>query len=63
MSYPRPKLDAWRVVHMVNPREWLHTPCIVGCQFEDDHVDVVYQEEEFPTSFTIDEGVALNSLV
>jgi hypothetical protein len=48
---------------MVNPREWLHTPCIVGCQFEDDHVDVVYQEEEFPTSFTIDEGVALNSLV
>jgi hypothetical protein len=41
----------------------LHTPCIAGYQFEDEHVDDVYQEEELPNTFTIDEGVALNSLV
>jgi hypothetical protein len=47
----------------VNPRECLHTPCNVGYQFEDDQVDEVYQEEELPTTLTVDEGVALNSLV
>jgi hypothetical protein len=47
----------------VNPRECLHTPCTVGYQFENEQADDVYQEEELPTTFTIDEGVALNSLV
>jgi hypothetical protein len=47
----------------VNPRERLHTPCIAGYQFEDEQADDVYQEEELPTTFIIDEGVALNSLV
>jgi hypothetical protein len=47
----------------VNPRERLHTPCTAGYQFEDEHADEVYQEEELPTTFTVDEGVALNSLV
>jgi hypothetical protein len=32
-------------------------------QFEDDQADEVYQEEELPTTFTVNEGVALNSLV
>jgi hypothetical protein len=62
MSYLNPKFKAWWVVHKVNPRERLHTPCNAGYQFEDEHADV-YQEEELPTTFTIDEGVALNSLV
>jgi hypothetical protein len=63
MSYPNPKFKAWWVVHKVNPRVHLHTPCTTGYQFEDDQADEVYQEEELPTTFTIDEGVALNSLV
>jgi hypothetical protein len=63
MSYPNPKFKAWWVVHKVNPWECLHTPCTAGYQFEDEHADDVYQEEELPTTFTIDEGVALNSLV
>jgi hypothetical protein len=63
MSYPNPKFKAWWVVHKVNPRERLHTPCNVGYQPEDEHANDVYQEEELPTTFTIDEGVALNSLV
>jgi hypothetical protein len=63
MSYPNPKFKAWWVVHKVNPRERLHTPCTTGYQFEDEHANGVYQEEELPTTFTIDEGVALNSLV
>jgi hypothetical protein len=63
MSYPNSKFKAWWVVHKVNPREHLHTPCIVGYQFEDNQADEVYQEEELSTTFTVDEGVALNSLV
>jgi hypothetical protein len=47
----------------VNPRERLHTPCTAGYQFEDDQTDEVYQEEELPPTFNVDEGVALNSLV
>jgi hypothetical protein len=47
----------------VNPRKRLHTPCSVGYQFKDDHVDEIYKEEELPTTFTVDEGVTLNSLV
>ena len=41
----------------------LHTPCTAGYQFEDEHADDVYQEEELSTTFTINEGVALNLLV
>jgi hypothetical protein len=63
MSYPNPKFKAWWVFHKVNPREHLHTPCTTVYQFEDDQVDEVYQLEELPTTFTLDEGVALNSLV
>ena len=63
MSYPNPKFKAWWVVHKVAPRERLHIHCIVDYQFEDEQADDVYQEEELPTTFTIDEGVALNSLV
>jgi hypothetical protein len=47
----------------VKSRECLHTPCVVGYQFKDDQDDEVYQEEELSTTFTIDGGVALNSLV
>jgi hypothetical protein len=47
----------------VNPRERLHTHCTVGYQFKDEQANDVYQEEEMPTTFTVDEGVALNSLV
>jgi hypothetical protein len=36
---------------------------LVGYQFEDNQVVAVYQEEELSTSFTVDEGIALNSLV
>jgi cytochrome c oxidase assembly protein Cox11 len=63
MLYPNPMFKAWCVVHKVNPGEHLHTPCTAGYQFEDDQANEVYQEEELPTTFTIDEGVALNSLV
>jgi hypothetical protein len=63
MSYPNPKFKALWAVHKVNPRERLHTPCTAGYQFEDEHGDEVYQEEELSTTFTTDEGVALNSLV
>jgi hypothetical protein len=30
LSYPCQKLNAWSVVHKVNPREWLHTPGNAG---------------------------------
>jgi hypothetical protein len=63
MSYPNPKFKAGWVVHKVNPRERLHTPCTTDYQLKDEQADDVYQEEELPTTFTIDEGVALNSLV
>jgi hypothetical protein len=63
MSYQNLKFKAWWVVHKVKTRERLHTPCAAGYQFKDEQVDDVYQEEELPTTFTVDEGVALNSLV
>jgi hypothetical protein len=44
MSYPNTKFKAWWVVHKVNPRECLHTPCTAGYQFEDDEAGKVYQE-------------------
>jgi hypothetical protein len=63
MSYPNLKFKAWWVVHKVNPRERLHTPFTTGYQFEDDQADEVYREEELSSTFTVDEGVALNPLV
>jgi hypothetical protein len=30
MLHPNPKFKAWWVVHKVNPREGLHTPCTAG---------------------------------
>jgi hypothetical protein len=46
MSYPNLKFKAWWVVHKVNPRERFTYSCTVGYQFEDEHGDDVYQEEE-----------------
>jgi hypothetical protein len=60
---PNLKFKAWWVVHKVNPRERLHTLCTIGYQFKDGQADEVYHEKELPTTFTVDEGVALNSLV
>jgi hypothetical protein len=66
LSYPCQKLNAWWVVHNVNPREWLHTPG--DARYHDtlllnDDVDDVYQDEELPPSFTIDPGAGLDDLV
>jgi hypothetical protein len=66
LSYPCQKLNAWWVVHKVNPREWLHTPGDARYHDTlrlDDDVDEVYQEEELPPSFAIDPGAGLNDLV
>jgi hypothetical protein len=63
LKYPCEKLAAWRVVYKVNPREWLYTPTDVAYHFNDEQVDEIYQEEELPTSFFVEPGVALNSLV
>jgi hypothetical protein len=65
LSYPCQKLNAWWVVHKVNPREWLHTPIDAGyydTPMLDDDVDEVYQEEELPPSFIIDPGAGLDDL-
>ncbi|WVZ75783.1 hypothetical protein U9M48_023814, partial [Paspalum notatum var. saurae] len=64
LSYPNQKLHTWWVVHKVNPCERLYTRRHVGhcaSQF-DNEVDEVYQEE-LSTSFVIEPGVELNSLV
>jgi hypothetical protein len=66
ISYPCQKLNAWWVVHKVNPREWLHTPGDTGYHDTltlDDDVDEVYQEEEWPPSFIVDPGAGLDDLV
>jgi hypothetical protein len=66
LSYPCQKLNAWWVVHKVNPCELVHTPCDVWYHYTltlDDDVDEVYQEEELITSFTIDPGAGLDDLV
>jgi hypothetical protein len=66
LSYPCQKLNAWWVVHKVNPREWLHTPGDVGYRDTltlDDDIDEVYQEEELSPSFTINSGAGLDDLV
>jgi hypothetical protein len=43
--------------------ERLHTPTNVAYRFDDERVDEIYQEEELPTSFVIEPGAALDSLV
>jgi hypothetical protein len=63
LKYPCEKLAAWRVVYKVNPREWLYTPTDAAYHFDDLLVDEIYQEEELPTSFVDELGVALDSLV
>jgi hypothetical protein len=50
-------------VYKVNPREWLYTHTNAAYHFDDKHVDEIYQEEELPTSFVVEPGVALDSLV
>jgi hypothetical protein len=54
---------AWQVVYKLNPREWLYTPTNSAYHFNDEQVDEIYQEEKLPTSFVIEPGVALDSLV
>jgi hypothetical protein len=67
LSYPCQKLSAWWVVHKVNPYEQLHTLGNAGYHdtpMLDDDVDEVYQEEELPPSFVIDDpGAGLDDLV
>jgi hypothetical protein len=66
LPYPCQKLNAWWVVHKVNPHEWLHTSGDAGCHdtpTSDDDVDEVCQEEELPPPFIIDPGAWLNDLV
>jgi hypothetical protein len=66
LSYPCQKLNAWWVVHKVNPRERLHTPSDAGYHETttlDDDVNEVYQEEELPPSFVVDPGAGLDDLV
>jgi hypothetical protein len=50
-------------VYKVNPHQWLHTPTDVVYHFDDEQVDEIYQEEELPTSFVIEPGTTLDSLV
>jgi hypothetical protein len=50
-------------VYKVNPREWLYTPTDTAYHFDDQHIDEIYQEEELPTSFVVEPGAALDSLV
>jgi hypothetical protein len=66
LSYACQKLNAWWVVHKVNPRERLHT--LGDAEYHDtlmldDDVDEVYQKEELPPSFIIDPGAGPDDLV
>jgi hypothetical protein len=66
LSYPCQKLNAWWVVHNVNPHEWLHTLGDIvyhDTLMLDDDIDEVYQEEELPPSFIVDSGAGLDDLV
>lgn len=60
LPYPSEKLNAWWVVYKVNSRESLYTPTHDG-QFGEE-VDIL-QEEELSTSFVVELGPELNSLV
>jgi hypothetical protein len=50
-------------VYKVNPHERLYTTIDVAYHFDDEQVDEIYQEEELPTSFVVEPGAALDSLV
>jgi hypothetical protein len=50
-------------VYKVNPHEWLYSPTDAAYHFDDEQDDEIYQEEELPTSFVVEPGAALNSLV
>jgi hypothetical protein len=63
LSYPYQKMNAWWVVHKVNPCEWLHTPGDAGYHDTLMLDDDVYQEEELPPSFIVDPSAGLNYLV
>jgi hypothetical protein len=63
LSYPYQKMNAWWVVHKVNPCEWLHTPGDAGYHDTLMLDDDVYQEEELPPSFIVDPSAGLNDLV
>jgi hypothetical protein len=63
LSYPCQKLNAWWVVHKVNPRELLRTPGDAGYHDTLMLDDEVYQEEELPPSFIIDPSAGLEDLV
>jgi hypothetical protein len=66
LPYPCEKLSAWWIVHKVNPREWLHTPCDASYHdipTLDDDIDKVYQKEKLSPSFVIDPGAGLDDLV
>jgi hypothetical protein len=66
LSYPCQKLNAWWVVHKMNPRERLDTPGDAGYHdtlMLNDDVDEVYEEEELPPSFVVDPDVRLDDLV
>jgi hypothetical protein len=47
----------------VNPCERLYTPTDTAYHFDDEQVDEIYQVEELSTSFVIEPGAALDSLV
>jgi hypothetical protein len=63
LKYPCQKLAAWWVVYKVNPHERLHTLTDAAYHFDDEQIDEIYQEEELPTSFVIEPGATLDSLV
>jgi hypothetical protein len=63
LNYPCQKLAAWWVLYKVIPREWLYTPTDDAYRFDDEQVDEIYQEKELPTSFVVEPGASLISLV
>lgn len=64
VPYPCPKLKAWWVVYKVNPRERLFAPGDAGYRDTQlDEQDDVYQEDELPVSFNVQEGFGLDTLV
>jgi hypothetical protein len=63
LKYPCQKFAAWWVVYKVNLHEQLYTPTDATYHFDDEQVDEIYQEEELPTSFVVEPGATLDSLV
>jgi hypothetical protein len=63
MSYPCKSLSAWWVVYKVNPRERLYIPGDDGYQIDDHENCEIHLEDELPSSFNVDLGMMLDSLV